>query len=242
MIVYPAIDLLNGNCVRLYKGEYESASRVASDPLETALSFVRAGATHLHMVDLNGAKDGFEYSENRQIVRTIIEKTGLVVDLGGGIRTESQIEEAIRAGVSKVVLGSAATDISFLSRMVSKFGPRICVGIDAKDGFVATQGWTDVTSLDYLEFAKAVEKAGVSEIIFTDISKDGTLEGPNLSMLRELKKHTNLSVTASGGVRSLEDLAHLDSIFVDGVICGKSIYAGTLDLETAVNRYEKRCV
>ena len=240
MIIYPAIDLLGGQCVRLVKGEYDTASRVAVDALETARSFRDCGATHLHMVDLDGAKAGRGHAVNRSIISKIVSETGLSVDLGGGIRTLQDIEETLKTGVAEAVLGSAATDLAFLSEAVSRFGDRICVGIDAKNGYVATSGWTDVTGLDYLEFAAAVEKTGVKRIIFTDISRDGTLQGPNLDMLKKLKEKTGLSVTASGGIKTEEDLESLDRIGIDGVICGKSLYARTLDLASAVARFERK--
>ena len=233
MIIYPAIDLLGGQCVRLVKGEYDTASRVAVDALETARSFHSCGATHLHMVDLDGAKAGRGHAVNRSIISKIVSETGLSVDLGGGIRTLQDIEETLKTGVAEAVL-------DFLSEAVSRFGDRICVGIDAKNGYVATSGWMDVTGLDYLEFAAAVEKTGVKRIIFTDISRDGTLQGPNLDMLKKLKEKTGLSVTASGGIKTEDDLESLDRIGIDGVICGKSLYARTLDLASAVARFERK--
>ena len=235
MIILPAIDLLSGRCVRLVKGEYNTADKVAEDALATALYFRECGATDIHMVDLDGAKDGAASSLNRRAVRDIIENSGLVVELGGGLRTMEDLDAAADLGVSRMILGSAATDISFLSRAIDKYGDKITVGIDAKNGYVATAGWINSTDLYYTDFAKSVAEAGASGIIFTDISRDGTLTGPNLNMLAELSAAVpSCKITASGGIHNMDDIKALADMKMWGAICGKSIYAGTLDLRMAI--------
>ena len=235
MIILPAIDLLGGRCVRLVKGEYNTADKVAENALETALYFKACGADQIHMVDLDGAKDGAASSLNRKAVSEIIEKSGLVVELGGGLRTIQDLDNAAACGVSRLILGSAATDLSFLSRAIDKYGDKITVGIDAKNGYVATAGWINSTDLYYTDFAKSVVAAGASGIIFTDISRDGTLSGPNLKMLAELSAAVpTCNITASGGIHNIDDIKALADMQLWGAICGKSIYAGTLDLSEAI--------
>lgn len=234
MIILPAIDMLDGNCVRLYKGEYSTAGKVAEDPILTAQRFCDAGAQYIHMVDLDGAKNGEGAIKNRRAVYAITEKFGIPVELGGGIRTMKDIEEAVACGVSRIILGSAATDLSFLSRAVDRFGDKIAVGIDAKSGYIATAGWIESTDLYYTDFAKEVEKIGVTNIIFTDISRDGTLSGPNLEMLETLSKTVSCDITASGGIKDIADILAIKEMGLYGAICGKSIYSGTLDLAQAI--------
>lgn len=234
MIIFPAIDMLDGNCVRLYKGEYSSAGKVAEDPILTAQRFCDAGAEYIHMVDLDGARNGEGAIKNRRAVYEITEKFGIPVELGGGIRTMKDIEEADACGVTRMILGSAATDISFLSKAVDRYGDKIAVGIDAKSGYVATAGWIEATDRYYIDFAKEVEKIGVKTIIFTDIGRDGTLEGPNLDMLKALSESVSCDITASGGIKDIDDIKAIKSMGLYGAICGKSIYAGTLDLSEAI--------
>ncbi len=234
MIIFPAIDLLGGNCVRLVKGEYGSAGKVAEDPIATALSFKSAGAEYIHTVDLDGAKNGQGAALNRRAVYEIIDKTGLPVELGGGLRTMADLEEADACGVSRMILGSAATDLSFLSRALDRYGEKIAVGIDAKNGYVATAGWIETSGLYYLDFAREIDKMGVSTIIFTDISRDGTLTGPNTDMLATLSSEVGCNITASGGIKDIDDIKTLVGMKLYGAICGKSIYAGTLDLREAI--------
>ncbi|MBE6693293.1 MAG: 1-(5-phosphoribosyl)-5-((5-phosphoribosylamino)methylideneamino)imidazole-4-carboxamide isomerase [Ruminococcaceae bacterium] len=236
MIILPAIDLLGGRCVRLVKGEYNTADKVAEDALQTALYFKSCGAEQIHMVDLDGAKDGATSALNRRAVSEIIDKSGLIVELGGGLRSMRDLDEAAACGVQRLILGSAATDLSFLSRAIDKYGDRITVGIDAKNGYIATAGWINSTDLYYIDFAKSVVSAGASGIIFTDISRDGTLTGPNLDMLAELSAAVpQCKITASGGIHILDDIKALSDMELWGAICGKSIYAGTLDLKTAID-------
>ena len=235
MIIFPAIDMLDGNCVRLVRGEYGTASRVAEDALETALKFESAGAAHLHLVDLDGAKNGEGSDKNRKAVSEIAKKTNLFTELGGGIRTLDDIKRVFDCGVDRAILGSAATDLEFLKKAVALFGDRIAVGIDAKNGKVAVSGWLKTVDLDYIDFAREVSDAGVKTVIFTDISKDGTLSGPALPMLCELKENIKSDITASGGIKDIGDIIKLRDCGLYGAICGKSLYAGTLDLTEALN-------
>lgn len=239
MILFPAIDLLDGRCVRLYQGDYARADTVAADALETARRFRDAGARHLHVVDLNGAREGRPCAENRKILEQISEQLDLHIELGGGIRTLDAIREALSCGVSEVILGSAATDPEFLASALSSFPEKIVVGIDARDGFVATAGWTDLSRIGYLDFARTVFAAGVKRVIFTDIQKDGTLCGPNYEMLAALQKIPDLRITASGGIHTLSDIERLSAMGLYGAICGKSLYAGTLDLRAALRVCEE---
>ena len=241
MILFPAIDLLGGRCVRLYQGDYGKADTVAGDALETARRFRDAGATHLHVVDLDGAREGRPSPVNREILERIASRLDLHIELGGGIRTLDAVRDALSGGVEQVILGSAATDPDFLGSALSEFGDRIVVGIDARDGYVATAGWIDLTRIGYLDFARTVRGAGVRRIIFTDISRDGTLAGPNFERLGKLMEIPGLLVTASGGVRTLSDIQKLNDMRLHGAICGKSVYAGTLDLAAAVRLCKESC-
>lgn len=235
MIILPAIDLLGGHCVRLVKGEYGTATKVAENALQTAFSFKASGATELHMVDLDGAKDGSASVLNRHVISEIVERSGLTVELGGGLRTMQDLDDAVSCGVARMIIGSAATDISFLSTAIDKYGDKITVGIDAKNGFVATAGWVNSTDLYYLDFARSVVSAGAAGVIFTDIGRDGTLLGPNLDMLADLTSAVpSCNITASGGIHTIDDINDLLKMRIWGAICGKSIYAGTLDLAKAI--------
>ena len=234
MIIFPAIDLLGGNCVRLVRGEYGSASRVAEDALETAKGFKALGAEYIHMVDLDGARDGRASFKNRQTAFAVARETGLPVELGGGVRTEEDIAELIGGGVSRVIIGSAAGDIDFVKRAVEKYGDRIAVGVDARDGRVAFNGWTVDSGEDYIDFAAAVVAAGVSNIIFTDIGSDGTLSHPSFGRLEALSARVKADITASGGIADIGDIISLAKMGMYGAICGKSLYAGTLKLDEAV--------
>lgn len=234
MIVLPAIDLKDGVCVRLYQGEFSTAHQVAEDPVAVAKAFQAAGATHIHMVDLDGAKDGIR--QNDVIVRAVIEATGLKVELGGGMRSMADLDAADQMGVWRMVIGSAAvSNPAFVREAVGKYGDRIAVGIDAKDGLVRTAGWTENAGVDYLEFAKSMEKIGVKEIIFTDIANDGMQSGPSFESLLALKKAVSCGIVASGGVTTVEDIRQLKADGMGGAIIGKAYYAGTIDLAEAVS-------
>jgi len=233
MIILPAIDLKDGKCVRLYKGDFATVHQVAESPLATALEFRDAGAEYIHMVDLDGAKDGIR--KNGDIVRQVCEGSGLKVELGGGIRTMDDLEAVFSLGVYRGVIGSAAvTDPDFVKAAAEKYGDRVAVGIDTMDGKVKTAGWVEDSGLDYLEFAKKMESLGVRNIIFTDIATDGALSGPSLNRLKALRETVSCAITASGGVAVNRDILDLKAIGMDGAIIGKAYYAGTIDLKRAI--------
>ncbi len=233
MIILPAIDIKDRQCVRLVKGDFATVHRVADSPMETALSFRKAGADWIHMVDLDGAKDGEK--RNADIFVQIAKDSGLKVELGGGIRDMQTLAYYFDHGISRCILGSAALkNPQLVKEAVREFGHRIAVGIDALHGMVATEGWLDVSDVPYLELAKRMESMGVQSIIFTDISKDGTLSGPNLEQLKALRDTVSCAVIASGGIHTIEDIRACSDAKLDGAICGKSLYSGTLSLEEAV--------
>ena len=234
MIILPAIDIKDGKCVRLFKGDFNTAEKVAESPYETAAMFKSTGAAFMHMVDLDGAKTGKRI--NRELIVDVVKKSGLKVELGGGIRDIACVEDYLSNGVSRIILGSAALENKdFLREAVAKYGDKIAVGIDAKNGMVATRGWLDVSEVSYIEFAKEIEQYGVKYIIFTDINCDGTLEGPNFDSLKKLQNSVSCSIIASGGIKDIADIKKLSEMKLYGAICGKSIYSGTLDLKEAVN-------
>lgn len=234
MILLPAIDLKGGECVRLLRGDYATAQRVANDAVETAKSFRESGAEWLHMVDLDGAKAGRPV--NAELMFRVRKSTGLQIEAGGGIRDMSTIEFYLEHGISRVILGTAALNHpELVTDAVKRYGERIAVGIDARNGSVAQEGWTETSEIDYLSMAKQMEEIGVKHLIFTDISRDGTLEGPSLSMLDRLKNTVSCHVTASGGIKDLKDIADLAALELYGAICGKALYAGTLNLKSAVD-------
>lgn len=234
MIILPAIDILGGECVRLFKGEYDTARKVAADPFETVKDFEKCGAEYIHMVDLDGAKNGEK--TNAELFVKLARTINVPIELGGGIRNMETVEFYLDNGISRVILGSAALhNKDFCARAVDKYGEKIAVGIDAKDGKVSTSGWLETSDVDYIEFAKEMQSVGVKNIIFTDISKDGTLAGPNLQMLQDLKNALSIDITASGGVKDITDIENLMKMELYGAIAGRSIYDGTLDLATAIN-------
>ncbi len=233
MIILPAIDILGGKCVRLYKGEYGTARQVASSAEETVKSFEEAGAGYIHMVDLDGAKEGT--TVNRDLFASLAKMTNVPIELGGGIRNMETVDMYLQNGISRVILGSAALrDREFLKRAVDKYGEKVVVGIDAKNGKVSVSGWLDDSDKDYIEFAREMEAVGVKNIIFTDISKDGTLAGPNLEQLSALSKSVKCDITASGGVHNIDDIKNLLDMNLYGAIAGRAIYDGTLNLKEAV--------
>ncbi len=233
MLIFPAIDLKDGKVVRLHKGRFDTVHQVADDPVETAKAFHTAGAKYLHMVDLDGARDGVR--RNSAIVQAVAE-VGLRIELGGGIRSMADLEAVFALGVWRAVIGSAAvSDPDLVRQAVEKYGPaRIAVGIDAKDGLVRTSGWEENAGLDYIAFAKQMESIGINYIIFTDIETDGMLSGPSFARLEALQKAVSCSITASGGVSSNEDLRQLRDRGLYAAIVGKAWYAGAVDLAQAV--------
>ncbi len=233
MIILPAIDIKDRQCVRLYKGDFGTVHRVAESPIDTAHSFRQAGAEWIHMVDLDGAKDGEK--RNADIFLQVAEESGLKVELGGGIRDMQTLDYYFQNGISRCILGSAALkNPTLVKEAVKEYGHRIAVGIDALHGMVATEGWLDVSDVPYLELAKRMESMGVQVLIFTDISKDGTLSGPNMEQLTALRKTVSCQVVASGGIHTIDDIDDCKTASLDGAICGKSLYSGTLSLSEAI--------
>ena len=237
MIILPAIDICGGQCVRLLRGDFGTVEKVAEDPLETARSFKAAGAEWLHMVDLDGAKAGKPV--NTAIFTEAAEKSGLKVEVGGGVRSMETVERYLGAGISRVILGSAAlSDPELVAGAAKRYGDKIAVGIDAKNRLVSADGWLNDSKVDFVELARRMEQLGVGCIIFTDISKDGTLSGPNLDQLDELRRAVGCSVVASGGISDIEDIRRLRKLELYGAICGKSLYSGRLDLAEAIKEAE----
>ena len=233
MYIIPAIDIKDGNCVRLQKGDYNTVKKVAENPYITAKSFKDAGARYLHMVDLDGAKDG--KMQNAELICDIAKSCGMLVDVGGGIRDLKAIEFYLNNGVNQVVLGSVAVkNPQIVIDAVKNFGDKIIVGIDAMDGMVKSEGWIDGSDIYYTELAKRLEDGGVEKFIFTDINRDGMLTGPNLVQLEVLSNSVSADIVASGGVSDLTDIKDLMSLNIFGAICGKSIYEGTLNLPKAI--------
>ncbi len=236
MKLYPAIDLHNGKCVRLYKGDYNEVTEYG-EPLEMALKWKSLGAKFLHLVDLDGAKDG--YSINLESVKKIIDEAKIDVELGGGIRSLDQIENILNLGVKRVILGSSALNLEFVKQAINKFGSeKIVIGIDCKNMMVATHGWLNVSNINAIDFAKMLKEIGVKTIIFTDIAKDGTLEGINLEQTKKLIDETKLDIIASGGAKTNLDIKNAKEIGAYGIILGKSIYSGSIDLKEAIKEFE----
>ena len=233
MIILPAIDIKDGFCVRLFKGDFDTAHRVAENALDTAVSFKNAGAEWLHTVDLDGAKDGVR--KNAALISDVARNCGLKVEVGGGIRLMGDVEYYLENGISRVILGSAAVkNPDLVKEAVRLYGAKIAVGIDARGGMVSTEGWLDTLEVNYIDLAKAMEQIGVSTIIFTDISKDGMLSGPNFEQLEAINKAVSCGIIASGGMSSLDDLVKLNAMGMYGAICGKAIYSGDIDLKEAI--------
>lgn len=233
MLLIPAIDIKDNKCVRLLRGDYTTAHQVAEDAVEAAESFRRSGADWVHVVDLDGAKDAVP--KNSELIFRIQKGSGLKLEVGGGIRSMNTIDYYLSNGISRVILGSVAVDDpSFVREAVKKYADRIAVGIDAKDGMVAQNGWLQTSNVNYLELAKEMEQAGVKYIIFTDINLDGTLSGPNLDMLDEINHAVSCSIIASGGVANMKDIVNLLDLNIYGVICGKAVYSGSLNLQSAI--------
>ena len=233
MLIFPAIDLKDGRVVRLYKGDFDTVHQVAEDPVETARQFYAAGARYLHMVDLDGARDGAR--KNGGIVQSVA-RVGLKVELGGGIRSMADLEEVFQLGVWRAVIGSAAvSDPDFVRAAVEAFTPeKIAVGIDARDGLVRTAGWVENAGVDYLAFARQMEDLCFRHNIYTDIDTDGVLAGPAFDRLEALQKTVSCAITASGGVSSNADLRALRDQGLYAAIVGKAWYAGAVDLAQAV--------
>lgn len=233
MIIFPAIDIIAGKPVRLFKGDFATAEQVADDALKTALDFQNAGADWIHMVDLDGSLK--KERVNSETFIRVANETSLKVELGGGIRTMNDIDFYANKGIRRIVLGSVAVkNPELVKKSVREFGDLIAVGIDAKNGYVATEGWTESSNIYFTELAKRMEDFGVKTIIYTDISKDGTLAGPNIEQLVEINNAVSCNITASGGVTNIDDIIALKNENLYGAICGKSIYTGSLELKQAI--------
>ncbi len=233
MLIFPAIDLFEGKAVRLFKGDYAQMTVYNENPLEVARDFERCGATHIHMVDLEGAKSGT--TPNLDVVCGIKKNTSLFCEIGGGIRSMDTIDRYINAGIDRVILGTAAvTEEGFVEAAVKKYGEKIAVGIDIKDGFVAIKGWTEKSNLDAMAFCKRMQDIGVKTVICTDISKDGAMQGTNHSLYNEMSEKFDLQIIASGGVSSIEDVKKLAEKDLYGAIIGKAYYTGDINLSQAI--------
>lgn len=233
MIILPAIDMLQGKPVRLVRGDYGQSSQVAEDVIDTARSFEKQNAAWIHMVDLDGAKAG--HPVNLDLALQAAAAVDIPVELGGGFRSIEHIEKAIEGGIARVILGtSALNDEALLRQALDKYKERIAVGMDCRNGKVSVAGWLQDSDMDYLDFARKMEDLGVQTLIVTDISKDGTLEGPALQMMKNLKNHVSINLIASGGIRDLGNIKDLKEAGCYGAITGKAIYAGTLDLQQAI--------
>ena len=233
MQIFPAIDLRGGQVVRLYQGDYDKMTVYGADPCAVARDFIAAGARYLHVVDLDGAKDGT--LANFDTIAAIAKQGGLYIEVGGGIRTEDRIRQYLDLGVDRCILGTVAVkDFDFTARMARKYGNRIAVGVDARDGYVAINGWKELSDERGVDFCRRLYAAGVGTVIYTDISRDGAEQGTNLALYRELSAIRGLNVTASGGVSSLEELKKLQAIGTHAAILGKALYTGRLDLKTVI--------
>ena len=233
MQIFPAIDLRFGQVVRLYQGDYDKMTVYGADPCAVARDFIAAGAKYLHVVDLDGAKDGT--LANFEAISAIARQGGLYIEVGGGIRTEERIQRYLDIGVGRCILGTIAVkNFDFTARMAQKYGDKIAVGVDARDGFVAINGWKELSNERGVDFCRRLRDAGVQTVIYTDISRDGAEQGTNLELYRELATIEGLNITASGGVSSLEELRELQTIGTHAAILGKALYTGRLDLKTVI--------
>lgn len=232
MIILPAIDIIGGEAVRLFQGDYAKKT-VYGEPAAFALEFKKSGATHVHIVDLDGAKTGT--TDNYETVKKIKEKSGLFCEIGGGVRNTDTIKKYLDSGIDRVILGTAAIkDTEFLRNSVKEFGDKIAVGADVKNGFIAVSGWTENSGKTLDEFLTDVEKAGVKTVICTDVSKDGVMKGTNVFMYEKIMDKFNLNVIASGGVSTLDDVIKLKKAGLYGAIIGKAYYTGKIELKEAI--------
>ena len=233
MYIFPAIDLFGGRAVRLYKGDYSKMTFYSDDPVSVALDFARAGADHLHLVDLEGAKTGL--TPNLEVVKRIIESGRMFTEIGGGVRNMETVEKYLSIGADRVILGTAAVDDEdFLRCAVAEYGEKIAVGVDIKDGYVAVRGWTEKSSYSCFDFCQKMQDIGVKALICTDISKDGAMRGTNRELYKELSERFSVKITASGGVSSIDDVKALAELGIYGAVIGKAYYTGAIDLHEAV--------
>lgn len=233
MKLFPAIDLYDGKAVRLFKGNYNEMTVYSENPIEIARDFEKCGAKYIHIVDLEGARDGT--TPNLNIVKQIAKETSLFCEIGGGIRNMQTIDTYISCGVDRVILGTAAVnDTEFLKQAIARYGDKIAVGVDIKDGYVAIKGWTEKSAYSCFEFCEMMQKLGVKTIICTDISKDGAMKGTNRELYRALSEKFSIDITASGGVSDIEDIKALREMNLYGAIIGKAYYIGAIDLKEAL--------
>lgn len=233
MILFPAIDLSDGQAVRLYKGDFAQKTVYSDHPEEVAADFVRQGADHIHLVDLDGAKTGARI--HFDLIRAIKRRTGLFVEVGGGIRTQSDVAAYVEAGIDRVILGTVAVqDPDFIRSLPDFYREKVAVGVDVKDGRVAVKGWTETSERDAFSFCEWLEKEGIRTVICTDISRDGAMQGTSVDLYRALGARTHLQIVASGGVSSLEDVRRLRALDLYGAIIGKAYYVGAIDLAQAI--------
>lgn len=233
MYIYPAIDLYGGKAVRLFKGEYSQMTVYSDNPVGVARDFAAAGASRIHLVDLEGARIG--KPANLSVIADIVKATGLFAEVGGGIRDMKTVESYLSIGVSRVILGTAAVrNPDFLKAALGTYGEKIAVGVDLKDGFVAIKGWTETSEIKAVDFFEKMQILGVKTIICTDISRDGAMKGTNLKLYRELSARFAIDLIASGGVSSMEDVTALAAMGLHGAIIGKAYYVGAVDLKEAV--------
>ena len=233
MNIFPAIDLVGGKAVRLFKGDYAQMTVYSDNPLEVAKDFEACGAKHIHLVDLEGAKDGT--TPNIETVKSIVENTSLFTEIGGGIRNMETARKYISIGIDRIILGTAAVnDEAFLKEAVAEFGDKVAVGVDIKDGFVAIKGWTEKSEFSAFDFCEKMQNLGVTTLICTDISKDGAMQGTNHELYKELSSRFDMNITASGGVSSIEDVEKLTKLGIYGAIIGKAYYTGDINLKEAI--------
>ncbi len=233
MNIFPAIDLYEGSAVRLFKGDYNQMTVYDKNPLNIAKKFEECGAEYLHMVDLEGAKTGL--TPNLETIENIVKNTSLFVELGGGIRSIETVEKYLSIGVSRVILGTAAiTDEAFLDEAIAKYGEKIAVGVDIKDGYVAIKGWTEKSQYTFEDFCKKMQDKGVKTLICTDISKDGAMKGTNRELYKSLSEKLSLDIIASGGVSTIDDIKALREMNLYGAIIGKAYYTNAIDLKEAI--------
>lgn len=233
MKIFPAIDLLGGKAVRLYKGDYNAVTVYSDHPEDVARDFKAQGAEFMHLVDLEGAKTGD--TPNLEVVKRIVDATDMFVEVGGGIRNMQVVKKYIDIGVSRVILGTAAvTDRDFLKEALRTYGEKIAVGVDIKDSFVAIKGWVEKSELDAFSFTRELEKLGVRTLICTDISKDGAMQGANHELYKQLSEELGMNIIASGGVSSIEDVIRLREMNLYGAIIGKAYYTGSISLSEAI--------
>jgi len=234
MRLYPAIDMIDGKCVRLVQGDYRKKTTFSEDPLAVALRWQEEGGEFIHLVDLDGAKNGD--MPNFEIICRIANELDIPIEVGGGVRDMHAVEKYLENGINRVILGTAAIkNPDFVKEAVKEYGHRIVVGIDAKDGMVAVSGWEEVSQVSALSLAKRMEQLGVSTLIYTDIATDGMLKGPNFTAMHEMAEYVTIDVVASGGVSSLKDLEQLQKTGVEGAIIGKALYTGHIQLKDAVS-------